>query len=62
MNLPYSYFYAEDGTLKSEDELKAIFDTANIDLTDPVVFTYGAGVTATVGQTAALKAGATGKM
>lgn len=59
-NLPISNYFAEDGTLKSADDLKAVFADAKIDLTQPVVHTCGGGIMATVGRAAALKAGATG--
>ena len=53
--------YGEDGTLKEKDDLKQIFETAGVDLTKPMSFTCGGGIMATVGLSAAQKAGATGK-
>ena len=37
-----------DGTLKSADELRAVFDAAGVDLDRPIVTTCGSGVTASV--------------
>ena len=48
--------------MKSAEELKAIFEGANVDLSKPVIFSCGAGIMATVGRAAAYKAGATGHM
>ena len=45
-NLPYADLYRADGTLKSEEELRALFDAAGIDPTRPFVATCGSGVTA----------------
>ena len=45
-NVPSSRILNEDGTLKSREELIAIFKEAGIDPTKPVVTTCGSGVTA----------------
>ena len=60
-NIPFSEFYADDGTFKSAADLKAIFATAGVDLEKPTHFSCGGGVAATVGRAAAIAAGATGK-
>ena len=45
-SIPYGRFFAEDGTWKRGDALKAVFD--DIDLDAPLVATCGSGVTAAV--------------
>ena len=60
--MPTPSLYGEDGTLKNKDELKSIFEGAGVDLTKPMSFTCGGGIMATVGLSAAQKAGATGKV
>lgn len=47
-NLPYTQVIAADGRLKSEDELKALFAQAGVDLARPIVNTCGSGVTAAI--------------
>ncbi|AOL24315.1 thiosulfate/3-mercaptopyruvate sulfurtransferase [Erythrobacter litoralis] len=47
-NLPYGELFAEDGTFRSPEDLRAAFETAGIDLSRPVVTTCGSGVTASV--------------
>jgi thiosulfate/3-mercaptopyruvate sulfurtransferase len=45
------YFRAllnDDGTLKTDDQLRAVFENAGVDLTRPVITTCGSGVTASV--------------
>ena len=49
VNVPTPSLYADDGSLKSKDELKAIFAGANVDLEKPCAFTCGGGIMATVG-------------
>ena len=47
-NLHYATLFNADGTWKSPDDLKAAFDAAGIDLSQPVVATCGSGITAGV--------------
>ncbi len=47
-NVPYSTLLNDDGTMKSPDELRAVFDAAGADLTKPVITSCGSGVTAAV--------------
>ncbi|MEL6876910.1 MAG: sulfurtransferase [Pseudomonadota bacterium] len=47
-NLPFGTLYAEDGTFKSPDQIRAAFEQAGIDLDQPVTTTCGSGVTACV--------------
>jgi thiosulfate/3-mercaptopyruvate sulfurtransferase len=47
-NIPSSVVVNADGTLKSKDELIAIFKAAGIDPAKPVVTTCGSGVTASI--------------
>ncbi|WP_114520510.1 3-mercaptopyruvate sulfurtransferase [Altererythrobacter sp. ZODW24] len=48
MNVPFTKLYNEDGTFKSEDDLRAVFAEAGVDLDRPVVTSCGSGVTASV--------------
>jgi thiosulfate/3-mercaptopyruvate sulfurtransferase len=56
-NVPYCEVVNEDGTLKSIEELNAIFESAGVDPHRPVVTTCGSGVTACVLALALLEAG-----
>ncbi len=47
-NVPGSSVFAADGTLKSADELTALFTAAGIDLKKPIVTTCGSGITASL--------------
>ena len=47
-NVPYSTLLNDDGTMKSPDALRAIFDAAGADLSKPVITSCGSGVTAAV--------------
>jgi thiosulfate/3-mercaptopyruvate sulfurtransferase len=40
--------YRADGTLRSEEELRAAFESAGVDLTRPIITSCGSGVTAAV--------------
>ena len=57
-NVPYSELTRPDGTLKSAEELRAIFKARGIDLARPVVTTCGSGITAAVEMLALQVAGA----
>ncbi len=48
MNVPFTELLNADQTMKSEDELRAIFEGAGVDLTKPMVTSCGSGVTACV--------------
>ncbi len=56
-NIPHGRFFNADGTWKSPDEVKALFDEAGIDLSKPMVTTCGSGMTAAVVSFAAALAG-----
>jgi thiosulfate/3-mercaptopyruvate sulfurtransferase len=45
-NVPYSNLLRDDGTMKSEEELRQLFARSGIDVGKPVVATCGSGVTA----------------
>lgn len=47
-NLPWELTVGEDGTLRSQAELKAAFKGAGVDIRKPIVTTCGSGVTASV--------------
>ncbi|KRS13441.1 3-mercaptopyruvate sulfurtransferase [Roseovarius atlanticus] len=47
-NVAYSTLLNDDGTMKSPDALRAIFDAAGADLSKPVITSCGSGVTAAV--------------
>lgn len=55
--IPHSQFFNGDGTWKSPDDVKAIFDDAGVDLGKPIVTTCGSGMTAAVVSFAATLAG-----
>jgi thiosulfate/3-mercaptopyruvate sulfurtransferase len=48
INVPFATVVAPDGRMNSEDELKAVFDKAGVDLSKPIVNTCGSGVTAAI--------------
>jgi thiosulfate/3-mercaptopyruvate sulfurtransferase len=45
-NLPFSTLYRDDGTLKSDDELRAAFEALQVDPGQPFIASCGSGVTA----------------
>jgi len=47
-NLPFPDFYKEDGTFRSDEELRAAIDAAGMDWSRPVIATCGGGVTAAI--------------
>jgi thiosulfate/3-mercaptopyruvate sulfurtransferase len=47
-NVPYKAVLNEDGTMKTPDELRAIFEAAGVDLSKPAITTCGSGVTAAI--------------
>lgn len=47
-NIPYTRFFAEDGTWKSKDAIAGVFEEAGIDPLQPLVATCGSGITAAV--------------
>jgi thiosulfate/3-mercaptopyruvate sulfurtransferase len=48
LNLPFTQVLNADATYKSQDELRAAFTAAGIDLSQPITATCGSGVTASV--------------
>ncbi|MBO4170000.1 3-mercaptopyruvate sulfurtransferase [Cereibacter azotoformans] len=47
-NVPFPTLLTPQGTMKSPDELRAIFEAAGVDLSKPAITTCGSGVTAAV--------------
>ncbi|WP_299358022.1 3-mercaptopyruvate sulfurtransferase [uncultured Paracoccus sp.] len=47
-NVPFTTLLNDDGTMKSPDALRAIFEEAGVDLSRPAITTCGSGVTAAV--------------
>lgn len=47
-NVPFSRLFHADGTMKSPEDLRAIFEDAGVDLSRPAITTCGSGVTAAV--------------
>ena len=45
-NLPFASLYRDDGTLKSDEELRAAFEQLQIDPEEPFIASCGSGVTA----------------
>ncbi|MEM9879845.1 MAG: 3-mercaptopyruvate sulfurtransferase [Pseudomonadota bacterium] len=48
INMPYTLFFGEDGTFKSQTEMTQLFEEHGVDLDAPIVTTCGSGVTASV--------------
>ena len=48
LNVPSSSLIAPDGTMKSAEQLKAVFEAAGVDIDKPVVATCGSGMTASI--------------
>ena len=47
-NVFYKDLLNEDGTMKSPEETRKVFDAAGVDLTKPAITTCGSGVTAAI--------------
>ena len=47
-NVPWEGVVADDGTLKSARDLKAVFKNASVNLSKPIITSCGSGVTASV--------------
>lgn len=47
-NVPYRTLLNDDGTMKTPDETRAVFEAAGVDLKRPVIASCGSGVTACV--------------
>ena len=47
-NVHFETLLAEDGTMKSPDQLRAVFDAAGVDLSKPAITTCGSGITAAI--------------
>jgi thiosulfate/3-mercaptopyruvate sulfurtransferase len=58
LNVPYTELTAEDGTLKSPEELRAVFAAHRVDLRKATVTTCGSGITAAILMLAMAVAGA----
>lgn len=48
LNLPYAALLNGDGTLRSPEEIRRMFESAQVDLNRPIVTTCGSGVTACI--------------
>lgn len=57
INLPFTELLGDDNTMKSKDDLLALFEDRGIDLEAPVVTTCGSGITAAVVYLALARAG-----
>ncbi len=47
-NVHYRTLLNDDGTMKSPEEMKAVFEAAGVDLSKPAITTCGSGVTAAI--------------
>jgi thiosulfate/3-mercaptopyruvate sulfurtransferase len=47
-NIPYRSLLSDDGTFKSDDELRGVFENARVDLAQPIATSCGSGVTAAI--------------
>lgn len=48
LNVPFGAVFQPDGTFKSPEDLRTIFESAGADLTRPIIASCGSGVTASV--------------
>ena len=48
LHVPYGDLLTSDGRLKPEDEIRAVFDKAGVDLSKPIINSCGSGVTAAI--------------
>jgi len=48
LNVYYSDVLTRDGTMKSQGELRTVFEAAGVDLDKPIITTCGSGVTAAI--------------
>ena len=62
INIAASQFVNPDGTTKNADEIKSVFTNYHVDLSKPMVFSCNSGIKATAVFSAAMQAGATGKL
>ncbi len=58
VNVPYREVLNPDGTMKSPEALRALFEGAGVDLARPIVNSCGSGVTACILSLAQMRAGA----
>lgn len=56
-SVPASEILAPDGTMKSAEQLKALFEAAGVDLGKPIITTCGSGITAAMLSLALARAG-----
>ena len=47
-NVPFGATINADGTMKSPEELRAVFEAAGVDVDKPVITSCGSGVTAAI--------------
>jgi len=47
-NVPFTEVLTPEGTLKSNDELRTVFENAGVDLNKPAITTCGSGATAAI--------------
>lgn len=47
-NVPFKTLLNEDGTMKSPDDQRAVFEAAGVDLAKPIITSCGSGVTAAI--------------
>lgn len=47
-NVPYTALLNDDGTMRSPEECRAVFEAAGVDLGKPIITTCGSGVTAAI--------------
>ena len=62
VNVVSSHFQQADGTIKSKEEIKAVFDSHNIDLGQPIVLSCNSGVKASAVYNALDHIGMTGNV
>ena len=60
VNVPAPTMLTEEGTMKSSEELQALFTSAGVDISKPTVHSCGGGIMATLALAASVKANPSG--
>ena len=62
VHVPCNQLVKEDGTIKDADDIRNQFTSAGVDITKPIAFSCGGGITATIGYNAAMLANFAGPL
>ena len=58
ININGTDFQNDNGTIKTDDQIRTLFEQAGVDVTKPMVFTCNSGIKATIAINAAQQIGA----